>query len=1001
MRYPRIGTFLALLVLVSVYAEAQFRPFTSFRVIRTEYFDIIFPRESEASARMLASYADRIYEQMSSMLGIEVRFRIPVVLNPQMDIFNGFYAPFPNPHIVLFDTPMDIEWTAFPDTLKYLFVHELAHSISLNQRQSIGWFFHRIFGGVSFPWVWTNATLFMIEGIAVSLESLSGFGRNNDPLTRQHLRQAVHEGRFLSPIQAAGTYDLPLRVFFHEYGGLFSEWLLQNYGMEKYVELWHAMGHSPETPFRHLFSVYRSGFFRIFRNVYNMDFLDVWTDFRNSFALDGLEENTDEPLPRRYRFFSETNNFIARLAAWGNYVFILDGRNARVYVYDSINGGRRSFNVGLMGANDIDISADGTTVLVSGFNYINGRNEAVVIEYRTATGRRTGRTFRGMFRVRYFRDGVIGIRTEQQSQLVVFEDSRGNREVLFRGSSSLLFSGPQVVDNDRIALVVARGGARELWLYDFAQGELFRIENADGHNEYWLHMRGLGVSDGKLFFSHNADDRMFKLAAVDLDTMQAVFNERDFSGGVFNPVSVNGVIYYRGAFFSRDRLLRFPETVGSLSGRQRDLKLVGLDRQSFEALAVPQVPEPGEFGEIEVDDEFHIEWLGGITQVGTVPVEPFAWETADPETPVFETSRYFAIRHMNPFRFWLPLPLVRFYDNTISLDGGGLISMMIDPTQRNFVQIIAFADMRYQMAMIPGFFWQNTDLGFPLSLSFSDTVIRPFYDDCYRDTRIGLSGNFNRSLGRGAIGLSVGGSYARIADDDGGASAYSWEKTESRFIVSAGIGLSNIRRRSHELFGTGMAINLTGASSATSFEPYVAAMFRASREARFPLRLALFGVYDSTGTMNLHGVSRIYGGPIFSPFSPREYSHPRGLNLSWLAGAEAAIGLFSLEIQNNISHIYFNRIFGTLAVRNAFFDGQGHPDAGGMAISGLWSGDGDIRITQSLVFSLGMVFTIHRIYHIIPDFFEPNIWAAWNFSNTIARNDGEQWRIGLGFNLRL
>jgi len=72
-----------------------------------------------------------------------------------------------------------------------------------------------------------------------------------------------------------------------------------------------------------------------------------------------------------------------------------------------------------------------------------------------------------------------------------------------------------------------------------------------------------------------------------------------------------------------------------------------------------------------------------------------------------------------------------------------------------------------------------------------------------------------------------------------------------------------------------------------------------------------------------------------------------------------------------------------------------------MAISGLWSGDGDIRITQSLVFSLGMVFTIHRIYHIIPDFFEPNIWAAWNFSNTITGNDGEQWRIGLGFNLRL
>jgi len=64
--------FLVLLVLVSVSVGAQsllFRPFTSFRVIRTERFDIIFPEESEPSARMLASYADRVYGELSSRLG--------------------------------------------------------------------------------------------------------------------------------------------------------------------------------------------------------------------------------------------------------------------------------------------------------------------------------------------------------------------------------------------------------------------------------------------------------------------------------------------------------------------------------------------------------------------------------------------------------------------------------------------------------------------------------------------------------------------------------------------------------------------------------------------------------------------------------------------------------------------------------------------------------------------------------------------------------------------
>ena len=1002
MRRSRLGTFLALLVLVSVCAEAQsslFRPFTRLRVIRTEYFDIIFPRESEAAARMLASYADRIYEQMSSMLGIEVRFRIPVVLTPHTDIFNGFYSGFPNPHIVLFDTPMDIEWTAFPDTLKYLFVHELAHAISLNLRQPVGWFLYRVFGAAAFPYVWVNAPLFMIEGVAVSLESFSGFGRNNDPLTRQHLRQAAHEGRFLTPVQAAGTYDLPLRVFFHEYGGLFSEWLLRNYGMERYLELWHAMGRDSRTPLWDSLFVYRSGFFRIFRNVYGMDFPDAWAAFRDSFAPGNLEENDDEPLPRRYRFFSERKNFIDRLAARGNDVFILDGRNARVYVYDAVAGASRRFSVGVMGAYDIDISADGTTMLVSGFVSVNGRNEAVVVEYATATGRRTGRSFRGLFRARYFRDGVIGVRSEGHIQFIVFEDFGGNGEVLFRGSSALLFSGPQVVDGDRLAFVAARRGVRELWLYDFAEGGLFRVESADGRNEHWPHMRGLGASDGKLFFSHNADDRMFRLAAVDLETMRAVFSERDFSGGVFNPVSVNGAVYYRGAFFSGDRFLRFPETAGSVSGRRSELKLVKLDRQSFEPAAEPRVPEPAGLGGSEFGDGLNADPAGDAAPAGSLRVEPFAWEAAGPETPVFETSRYFAVRHMNPFRFWLPLPLIRFYGNAVSLDGGGLVSLMLDPAHRNFVQLMAFADARYRMAAVPTFSWQNNVLGFPVTLSFSDTVVRPLGDASYRDTRIGLSGGFSRSIGRGALGLSLGASHVRIADDDGGASAYDWEPTQSLFAVSAGMGLSNIRRRRHELFGTGVALNIASATLATGFEPYVAGMFRANREARFPVGLAVFGAYDAAG-MNLHGASRRFGSPVFSRFVPSEYRPPRDLVLDWIAGAEAAVGLFSLEIQNNVSHVYFNRLFATLALRNAVFDGQGHPGAEGTPISGMWRGDEDIRVVQSLALRLGMVFTLHQIQQIVPAFFEPSVWAAWMFSNTIS-GEGDQWRIGVGFDFRL
>ena len=937
MKCPRVGMFLVLLVLVSVSVGAQsllFRPFTSFRVIRTERFDIIFPEESEPSARMLASYADRVYGELSSRLGIEVPFRIPVVLNPHTDLFNGFYISFPNPHIMLFDTPMDIEFTTFYDNLKDLFVHELAHAISLNARGPFNRFTHRIFGNMMFtsPAV-LRSPFFMTEGVAVSFESLSGFGRVNDPLARQNLRQAFHEDMVLSRRSAMHHY---------EYGGLFSVWLKETYGPEKYARLWQEMGRG---------FMFWPGFRRIFRNVYDMNLDDAMKAFRDSFAPEYLEENPDEVFQRSYHFFSERRNLIGRLATHGNSLFVLDGGGSTVHVHDTLAGTTRSLNLDVLGAYDLDLSADGTTMLVSAYRFVGDRFEAVVTEHSTDTGRRTGRSFRGLYRARYFRDGVIGIRSDLHSTLLVFEDFDGNGQVLFRGNSGLSFSGPQAVDDDRIAFVAARNGVRELRLYDHASGELFRVENSCGNNGYWPGMRGLGVSEGKLFFSHNADDRMYRLAVIDLGEMRAVFSDRDFSGGVFNPVSVDGVVYYRGAFFARHRLLRFPETVGSMTGRQSDVKLVRLDSHS-----------------------------DGVPGTGSAALVSPGFEP-----PVFQTYRYFAIRHMNPFRAWFPLPLIRAHgtasDRSLSLDGGGLVTFIADPTQRNFAQLTAFVDTRYQMASIPLFLWQNTSLGFPLTVQFSDTVSR-FGDDVFRDTQVSLVGSLTWSVGRWSLGFAMEGGYTRMADYDGGASAYTWERTEDLFFVSPGIKLSNRRRRPHELFGTGVSLSLVGISRVNDFEPHIAGMFRASAETRFPVSLTLFGAYDERG-MNLNGVSRIYGRPLLSQVStitPMEYPQRGNLNLNWLGGVEAAVGLF-----------FPNPLFGKLAIRNLVYDGGGDPDAEGIGI-------GDIRIAQSLVFSLGLT-SFGRLLEF-PFYLEPSIWAAWNLSNTITGR-GPPWRVGFGVNMRL
>ena len=965
---------LLLFMFSSILLEAQlYKPFTSFQVIKTDYFDIIFPSESETTARLLASYADRVYEQMSSLFGIKIPGRVPVTFAPHTDMFNGYYSFSPYPSIVLFDTPMDLEWTNFSNSLEGLFLHELTHAVSLNTRGPFLRVVRNIFGNWVTPAA-INAPVFMVEGVTVAMESASGFGRANDPLTRQKVRQAIHEGKFLTPFQVSGVYDSPNQSgIFYQYGGLFSFWLIQTYGMEKYTELWQAMGKK----FHVSFFVYRSGYYRIFKDVYGIDFLDAWDAFGASLALSGLDENTDELFPVQFRFFSESRSSVSALAAGKKDIYILDSHVDKIIVYDTQTERIRDFNANSFFSYDIDVSSDNTTLLVSGYHLTDERYRAVVTEQRADSGRKTGRTIRGLYKARYFREGVIGIRSQLHNNYIVYEDFNGSSEILFHGSEELIFSGPQALDDERIAFIVARNGERELMLFNYVSKELFRIENIADDNEspdvfLWRYMRGLNVSEGKLIFSHNIDDRMYKLASVDVDKMRAVFSNRDFSGGVFNPVSADNTVYYSGAFFSGDGFLRFPEPYDSITGTVISINLV--KQNSADYGYVFNINND----EIALPD----------TVFDPVSRDGIALRFPASEQQILKPTPYIGILYLNPFKFWLPLPLLRLNiaadDLKLSLDGGGIFTLMADPTDRNFFMILAYADITCGMAMVEQFFWQSTVPGFPMTMEFSDRVISNSDNDPYRDTRVKLNGSFTRYPGRWGYGLSLGVSYVRNAVDNGSSSAYEWEEIASAFFLNAGITFSNLQRSKYEIFGNGLSLSLTGSSfvwhsNIKEFKPRVEGIFRASAETRFPLNLTLYGAYDSIG-MNLHGASGTYGKPAFDSFASKEYLQPDGLGLIWLAGGEASVGIFSIEIQNNLSHAYFNRFFAYLTLRNVLFDSQGLTNAEGIEFH-------DIRLAQSLVLNFKLVSAFLPTKSA-PIFIEPHIWGAWKFSNTI---------IGLGY----
>jgi len=356
-----------------------------------------------------------------------------------------------------------------------------------------------------------------------------------------------------------------------------------------------------------------------------------------------------------------------------------------------------------------------------------------------------------------------------------------------------------------------------------------------------------------------------------------------------------------------------------------------------------------------------------------------------------EIKPYTGFKYMNPLNLWLPLPLARYSvsldDFNFSLDGFGVFSIMSDPAGRHNIDVFAYADITYRMAMIESFNWQYNFFGFPLTVSFSDKVVNDFKFVPYRDTRVTLSGSFSRYPGRWGYGLSLSAGYIRIADYDGGESAYEWEESGSAFFYSAGFQLSNIRRRQHELAGNGISINVRGISFMENFLPRAEGIFQISAETLLPVKIALYGVYDKT-TMNLHGVSRSYGKPVFENAASQEYDIFAGHMYDWLAGCELSAGLFSLEIQRNLSHVYFNRIYGMLVSRNLLYNSKDRQSAEGIKIN-------DLRLAQSLVLKLGLV-TSYIPVKSAAFFIETNLWGAWKYSNEIT-GEGGKWGYGFGF----
>lgn len=522
-------------------------------VIKTEHFDIIFPKRSEPSALRLSRIAEEVYAESSGKLEAKLPARVPVVITPDNGVFNGFTSAIPYMHIVLYDTPLDIGWTAFKDNFRGLFLHELTHAISLQIKAPWASFLSGIFGSWLAPAL-LNAPEFMIEGVAVSFESGDGVeGRANDPLVKERLRQDILENRFKTPLEAEGVYDeYPGGTIYYEYGGLFNAYIQKVYGMEAYAKLWKAMG---DLIFSFSLDLYGQGFFKAFERVYGIPFLKAWADFRSSMSIAGVVDPPEILVP-------SAPSSIGGIASGGGGLFWVDARSSRAYRLDAATA--KITEVFDAGADDhvTDASADGGRLLVERTIALSdGRDRVETAVYDRAARRFVaGNATPDLRDARFFRGGLVGILPNlHNTDLVLVE--KGEKRLLLPGSQGVMYSSPAVLDEGRVALIVSIKGRRTIGILDVDSGLLRLVRPRGAENEGLLdYVRQISASGGRVYFNYDSDDRMYKLGVLDLaaDGASIGLDAMDFSGGVLMPMELGGRVYYVGRFSGGDGICRYP-----------------------------------------------------------------------------------------------------------------------------------------------------------------------------------------------------------------------------------------------------------------------------------------------------------------------------------------------------------------------------------------------------------------------------------------------------------
>lgn len=563
------------------------------RVLKTRWFDIIFPERSIESASLLYEKADLVYEEVCAQYELEPAFRMPVVITPAVQQFNAFWSAVPYNHIAIFDTGESgsSELAVFSETLLSTFRHELTHAVTYNMKSKSWRGIDKLFGDYFVPGM-LSVTSGMAEGATLTSESATGEGRLNDEYAKHYVKQAKIEGKFPAYHDVSGASDITPSGSAYYFNGAFHQWLQDNYGMESYAKFWYSVINAQD------FTI-SGAFFR----AYGIKLLDAWELFKDSYPVPDVAA---DPVKAGLvsDFWSRPGSQPASLSAAPNSRLAWFDRVANdVYSVTPENSKpKRLFSQ--RGLNSVNLSNDGRFIAASYMSQNAGTPKARVKIYDTKT--------RSFFYIKeaglkdaapVFYDGhyyLLALKYFSQHYSISISEiklSKNGRHIkavepmteIKLASETLPFEftgmGSAGKDNIVFACLKKNRSTFSVCLSDIKGTVLQEFKFPQG-----MAVRSLSYSSegqGTFYFSYAVKGSMPRLGKLDVATGRMELDTKDYSGGLFEAVYWEGKIVYAAKFYRENRLLQKEE--GAWAGELGELGELG---------ALAAGAEPGELVEL-------------------------------------------------------------------------------------------------------------------------------------------------------------------------------------------------------------------------------------------------------------------------------------------------------------------------------------------------------------------------------------------------------------------